>query len=154
MGKFRSTKVIDGFSTTFRQWRAEDTHCKFLHGYAISFKLVFEGELDERNWVADFGAFKRSRISIDGKNPKDWFTYMFDHTTVLAVDDPSLEKFVELSEEGILQLRVLESVGCEKFAEYVFDKVSEWVYRETVGRVGLVSVECREHEKNTALYIG
>ena len=52
---YRSTKVFDGFSTVFRQWKAEGTHCRFLHGYGISFKVTFEGELDNRNWVWDFG---------------------------------------------------------------------------------------------------
>jgi len=51
MGKFISTKVFDGYSTVFRQWKAETTHCKYLHGYGVSFKLYFQGELDERNWV-------------------------------------------------------------------------------------------------------
>jgi 6-pyruvoyltetrahydropterin/6-carboxytetrahydropterin synthase len=41
MAKFKSTKIFDGFSTVFRQWKAEDTHCKFLHGYGISFKITF-----------------------------------------------------------------------------------------------------------------
>ena len=50
MGKYQSTKVFDGFSCVFRQWRAEGTHCKYLHGYGVSFKVWFEGELDERNW--------------------------------------------------------------------------------------------------------
>jgi 6-pyruvoyltetrahydropterin/6-carboxytetrahydropterin synthase len=57
MGKFQSTKVFDGFSTVFRQWKAEGTHCKFLHGYGVSLKVWFEGELDERNWVWDFGGY-------------------------------------------------------------------------------------------------
>ena len=26
MGKFQSSKVFDGFSTVFRQWKAETTH--------------------------------------------------------------------------------------------------------------------------------
>ena len=51
MGKFQSSKVFDGFSTVFRQWKANTTHCRFVHGYGISFKVYFEGELDERNWV-------------------------------------------------------------------------------------------------------
>jgi 6-pyruvoyltetrahydropterin/6-carboxytetrahydropterin synthase len=45
MGKYQSSKVFDGFSTVFRQWKAEDTHCRFLHGYGISFKVYFEGEI-------------------------------------------------------------------------------------------------------------
>jgi len=62
MGKFQSSKVFDGFSTVFRQWKAKTTHCRFVHGYGISFKVYFEGELDERNWVWDFGGMKRAKL--------------------------------------------------------------------------------------------
>ena len=55
MAKFQSTKLFDGYSTCFRQWQAEGTHCKFLHGYAVSFRVWFEGDLDHRNWVFDVG---------------------------------------------------------------------------------------------------
>ena len=44
MGKFQSSKVFDGFSTVFRQWKAKTTHCRFVHGYGISFKVYFEGQ--------------------------------------------------------------------------------------------------------------
>ena len=80
MGKFTSTKVFDGFSTVFRQWKAETTHCKYLHGYGISFKLWFQGDLDDRNWVWDFGGMKRAKGKIDGMSPKDWFDYMSEET--------------------------------------------------------------------------
>jgi hypothetical protein len=30
MATFKSTKLFDGYSTCFRQWRAEDTHCKYF----------------------------------------------------------------------------------------------------------------------------
>ena len=43
-----------GHSCAFRQWRA-DSHCNLIHGYALQFELKFGGELDERNWVIDFG---------------------------------------------------------------------------------------------------
>ena len=49
--KFQSTKIFDGFSTVFRQWKANETHCQFLHGYAISFKITFEGNLDEKKYI-------------------------------------------------------------------------------------------------------
>jgi 6-pyruvoyltetrahydropterin/6-carboxytetrahydropterin synthase len=78
MKTFKSSKLYDGFSTVFRQWRAEGTHCRFLHGYAISFKVDFEGELDEKNWVMDFGMAKRAKSTIDGMNPKQWFDYLLD----------------------------------------------------------------------------
>jgi 6-pyruvoyltetrahydropterin/6-carboxytetrahydropterin synthase len=92
MGRYISTKLFDGFSTVFRQWKAEDTHCKFLHGYGISFKITFEGELDERNWVWDFGGMKRAKCTIDGMNPKAWMDHMFDHTAIIAEDD---QQFME-----------------------------------------------------------
>ena len=76
MAKFTSTKLFDGYSTCFRQWKADGTHCKFLHGYAVSFRVWFEGELDERNWVWDFGGMKRAKTQIEGMSPKDYFTYL------------------------------------------------------------------------------
>lgn len=149
---FQSKKLYDGFSCVFRQWKADDTHCKFLHGYAISFEITFEGELDERNWVFDFGGMKRAKTLIDGLVPKEWFDYMFDHTTLIAFDDPSLYSFIVLNEEKIIQLRVLPDVGAEKFAEYVYHKINNFVKEETQGRVRVVSVEAKENQKNSAIY--
>lgn len=154
MAKFQSTKVYDGFSCVFRQWRAEDTHCKFLHGYSVSFKIIFEGDLDARNWVWDFGGMKRAKTTIDGMNPKHWFDYMFDHTTLIAYDDPYLHLFEQMDAQGTVQLRLLPAVGAEKFAEFVYNKVNSFVQIETEGRVRVVSVEAREHEKNSAIYYG
>jgi 6-pyruvoyltetrahydropterin/6-carboxytetrahydropterin synthase len=93
MGSFRSTKVFDGYSTVFRQWKAEGTHCQISPWLWSKFKVWFEGELDERNWVWDFGGMKRAKGTIDGMNPKAWMDYMLDHTTIVAEDDPELEGF-------------------------------------------------------------
>jgi 6-pyruvoyltetrahydropterin/6-carboxytetrahydropterin synthase len=154
MGSFRSTKVFDGYSTCFRQWKAEGTHCKFLHGYGVSFKIWFEGELDERNWVWDFGGMKRAKGTIDGMNPKAWMDYMFDHTTIVSFNDPELEYFKQGAEKGIYQLRIINAVGAEKFAEYIYHRINDFIVAETDGRVKVVQVEFREHEKNTAFYKG
>ena len=150
--KFQSTKLFDGFSTVFRQWKAEGTHCRFLHGYGVSFRVWFEGDLDERNWVWDFGGMKRARNTIDGMNPKAWMDYMFDHTTIVAEDDPGLGGFKTMDELGIIQLRVIPAVGAEQFAKYVFEKLDEFVRQETEGRVKVAKVEFMEHAKNTAIY--
>jgi 6-pyruvoyltetrahydropterin/6-carboxytetrahydropterin synthase len=152
MSKFQSTKLFDGFSTVFRQWKAEGTHCRFLHGYGISFRVWFEGELDERNWVWDFGGMKRANGKIDGKNPKEWMDYMFDHTTIVATDDPGIGGFRTMNELGIIQLRELEAVGAEQFAKYIFEKLNTFVQEETSGRVKVVRVEFMENNKNTAIY--
>ena len=152
MGKFQSTKVFDGYSTVFRQWRAEGTHCSFLHGYGISFKIVFEGELDERNWVWDFGGMKRAKNTIDGMPPKVWMDYMFDHTYIIAEDDPFLPLAIEMDKNEIAQVRVIPATGAEQFAKFIYDKVSEFIKIETDNRVRVVSVEFKEHAKNSAIY--
>jgi len=150
--KFQSTKVFDGYSTVFRQWRADGTHCKFLHGYGISFKIIFEGNLDERNWVWDFGGMKRAKTWIDGMQPKAWMDHMFDHTTIIAEDDPYLENFKEMWKDGIIQLRIIPATGAEQFAKFIYDKVSKFIKTETNNRVRVVSVEFKEHNKNSAIY--
>lgn len=147
-----SSKVFDGFSTVFRQWRAEGTHCKFLHGYGVSFEVWFQGDLDERNWVFDFGGMKRAEEKIDGMNPKDWFTWLLDHTTIIADDDPELSTFIELDKRGVIQLRTMPNVGAERFAEYLFKKINDFVFKETKGRVRVIKVEVAEHSKNKASY--
>ena len=152
MAKFQSTKLFDGFSCVFRQWKAEDTHCKYLHGYALSFRVWFEGELDERNWVMDFGFGKRSKGKIDGLNPKAWMDYMFDHTTIIAEDDPYLEHFKKMHIDEIIQLRIIPAVGAEQFAKYIFNKVNEFVLAETKNRVKVAKVEVYENERNSATY--
>ena len=151
---FRSTKKFDGFSTVFRQWKADGTHCRFLHGYDVEFRITFEGELDERNWVWDFGGMKRAKNTIDGMSPKAWMDYMFDHTLVVAEDDPYLEGFKAMGDHGLAQTRVIPAVGAEQFAKYIFEKVNEFVQLETEGRVKVVQVEFMENHKNSAIYVG
>jgi 6-pyruvoyltetrahydropterin/6-carboxytetrahydropterin synthase len=149
---FQATKLFDGFSCVFRQWKAEGTHCRFLHGYGVSFRVWFEGEPDERNWVWDFGGMKRANSTIDGMNPKAWMDYMFDHTTIIAEDDPGIGGFKTMDQLGIIQLRIIPAVGAEQFAKYIFEKLNTFVQEETSGRVKVARVEFMEHSKNTAIY--
>ncbi len=150
--RFISTKVFDGFSTVFRQWKATTTHCQYLHGYGVSFKLWFEGELDERNWVWDFGGMKRAKGKVDGKTPKAWMDYMFDHTFIVAQDDPLLNSFLKMDDAGVAQVRVVEATGAEKFAEFIYNKLNPFIVKETENRVNIIRVEFKEHGKNSAIY--
>jgi 6-pyruvoyltetrahydropterin/6-carboxytetrahydropterin synthase len=152
MSKFQSSKVFEGFSTVFRQHTAEDTHCRFVHGYGISFKIYFEGLLDERNWVWDFGGMKRAKTLIDGMQPKAWMDYMFDHTMIIAEDDPAINAFKQMETAGVAQVRIIPATGAEKFAEYIFNKVNPFVEEETDGRVRVTKVKFMEHGKNAAYY--
>ena len=154
MGKFQSTKLFDGYSTCFRQWRAEGTHCRFLHGYAVSFRVWFEGDLDERNWVFDFGGMKRAKTEINHMQPKEFFSWLLDHTTIIAEDDPLLPYFKAMNEIELIQLRVLPATGCERFAEYLYDVINTFLAKETEGRVKATQVEVYEHERNSASFLG
>ena len=149
---FKSTKKFDGFSTVFRQWKADGTHCRFLHGYDVEFEITFEGELDERNWVWDFGGMKRAVNKIDGMSPKEWMDYMFDHTFVVAEDDPFVESFLKMDEAGVAQVRVIPATGAERFAQFVFHKINKFVQAETEGRVSVTRVKFMENHKNSAIY--
>ena len=95
---------------------------------------------------------KRAKTQIDGMSPKAWMDYMFDHTTIMAKDDPYLENMQKLHTNGIIQLRIIEATGAEKFAEYIYNKLNTFVEEETDGRVRVVQVEFMEHGKNTAIY--
>lgn len=145
-GIYRSTKLYDhneGLSCCFRQWRA-DSHCNLVHGYALAFRFVFATRtLDDRNWCMDFGGLKPVRA---------WLHEMFDHTMLLAADDPHLLEFRRLADLGLIDLRVLPAVGCEAVARYVCEHVGQMISAATQGRVWVESVEVREHSGNSALY--
>ena len=149
---FISTKVFDGFSCCFRQWKATTTHCQYLHGYGVSFKVWFEGDLDHRNWVWDFGGMKRAKTLIDDMQPKAWMDHMFDHTIIVAEDDPYINTLQQLDNAGIAQVRTVPATGAEKFAEFIYHKLNKFVKEETGGRVKVGQVEFMEHNKNSAIY--
>jgi 6-pyruvoyltetrahydropterin/6-carboxytetrahydropterin synthase len=77
---------------------------------------------------------------------------MFDHTTIVATDDPGIGGFRTMDQLGIIQLRELEAVGAEQFAKYIFEKLNIFVQEETNNRVSVVRVEFMENSKNTAIY--
>jgi 6-pyruvoyltetrahydropterin/6-carboxytetrahydropterin synthase len=115
-----------------------------VHGYALAFRFVFAArELDGNNWCFDFGGLKPVRA---------WLHEMFDHTMLVAADDPDLHDFQNLEGKGLVALRVLPRVGCEAIAEYVFGYVARFVAERTAGRVWLETVEVSEHGGNSAVY--
>ena len=79
---------------------------------------------------------------------------MFDHTTIVAIDDPYLDEFKKLHDSDLLQLRIMNDVGCEKFAEWVYNVVNRMIKEETKGRVNVYKVQCWEHSENMAEYYG
>jgi len=142
---FQSTKVIELGSCAFRQWRASQSHCRFLHGYQLKAKLWFSGSsLDDKNWVVDFGGLKELKATLQS---------IYDHTTTVAADDPELETFKSLHDKGIIQLYVLkDGAGIERAAENVFTIADNYVRELTNGRCWVDKVEVFEHQDNSATY--
>ena len=130
-----------GHSCAFRQWRA-DSHCNLIHGYALQFELQFGSTgLDEKNWVVDFGGLKEL---------KEWLKHMFDHTYLVAKDDPEMDTVLLLADRNLIDMRLVDAVGCERFAELTFDKASSIIAEKYGDRCWVESVTVREHESNSA----
>jgi 6-pyruvoyltetrahydropterin/6-carboxytetrahydropterin synthase len=154
MGKFYSTKTYGtdrGLSCCFRQWKSTHSHCSLLHGYSIGVKIIFEcASLDERNWVMDFGGLKEF---------KKWLEHMFDHTMLVAKDDPNLEVFKALPKE-VADIRIVPGVGCERFAEMAYNEMAKILNDQKAAgtllnpTVRVKSVEVFEHGANSAIYEG
>lgn len=152
MGKYQSTKLFDNFSVALRQHKAQHSHCQLLHGYALKFKVWFESkdgieeeQLDEMNWIVDFGLFSRNGL-------KDWLNDMFDHTTLIEKDDPQLESFRWMEELGLLKLKVMDRMGAESVAKLVFNKFNDTFSKTEGGRIKVIKVECFENDKNSSIY--
>jgi 6-pyruvoyltetrahydropterin/6-carboxytetrahydropterin synthase len=142
--KFKSTKRFSGFPCTHRQWRAE-SHCRFVHGYSREFYFEFEAkELTKEGWVVDFGGLKEI---------KKWLEHVFDHTFLVAQDDPQLSVFQKLNDEGTIQLRLLPNPGMEGSALYVYEEASKILKKLYGDRAWISLVQVSENEKNSAIYI-
>lgn len=157
--RIKSTKTFGhelGFSCAFRQHRAH-SHCRFIHGYALGFKFVFEaeeGELSNEGWVVDFGGLKSLKGLLEGT---------FDHKLLVAEDDPwlpTLKGLGQLSEPighapgygPCADIVIVPATGCEAFASMVYEVTEQWLKDAGFSpRVALVSVEVSEHGANSAI---
>ena len=160
MAKYQSTKIFDNYSVALRQWKASHSHCELLHGYALKFKVWFESneemeskQLDEMNWIMDYGGFKNTDAEpTPGNGLKKWMNHMWDHTCLIEKDDPQLESFKMMEELGILSLRIMDKMGAEACAKLVFDKFNDVLSKTDAARCKVVKVECNENNKNSAIY--
>ena len=134
-------------SVVFRQAKANN-HCQRLHGYALSFHFEFEAStLDAAHWVMNFGGFRELKTFLEDK---------FDHTLLVAKDDPAIETLMALGEQGLAKVIVMEKTGCEALADYLYDYVNG-VFLQASGeqeRVWCTKVEVREKESNMAMRVG
>ena len=155
-----------GFAVAYRQWRAdrksgkgpnevytkdEIPGCSAIHGYAMSFYFEFQSStVDARNWVVDFGSLRPL---------KQFLTENFDHTMLVAEDDPHHAEYVRLRELGLCKLVEVENTGCEALAKYLYDYVNEIFLPEhypnhSGQEIHCRKVEVRETPSNSAWFEG
>lgn len=150
--KYRSTKTYtEAFPLAYRQHRA-DSHCNQIHGYALTFHFEFEAtSLDARNWVVDFGGLKPFKAQLE-----EWF----DHTLLVAVDDPKRAELLRLGELGLAKITEVEKTGCEGLSSFLLEYLNGdegnngWLAEAGFadgGRVRCVKVEVRETRANMAM---
>lgn len=140
-----STKIIELGSCAFRQWRADHSHCHYIHGYQLKAKFWFGcNQLDNKNWAVDFGGLKDLKAKLH---------HVFDHTLCIAADDPCLDIFRELEKKDAVQLRVFEKgVGIERAAELCYNIASGVIKEKYNDRCWVEKVEVFEHEDNSVVY--
>ncbi len=102
--------------------------------------------MDKRGWVVDYGGLKELKEILKAQ---------FDHRTLIAEDDPDLEKYRKLESEGILKLTVVPGVGCERLADLIYRFVNGVYIPDYLGqgeaeRVWCFRVEVRETQSNMA----
>jgi 6-pyruvoyltetrahydropterin/6-carboxytetrahydropterin synthase len=133
-----------GLSCCFRQWKAP-SHCRLFHGYSIDVSLVFGAvELDERNWVVDFGSLK---------SLKGWLEDQFDHKMLVAEDDPELEFIKTFEQRGLAEIRIMPQVGIEACSYWIYQYTEGWLRDNGYyPRCSLQQVEVKEHDANFARY--
>jgi 6-pyruvoyltetrahydropterin/6-carboxytetrahydropterin synthase len=103
-------------------------------------------ELDARNWAADYGGLKELKRFLEDQ---------FDHTLIVATDDPELETFRELGRKGLAKIVELPRLGCEGLAEILYKYVNGVYIPEMwgpgeAGRLWCFRVEVRETVSNMA----
>ena len=149
--KYTSTKeYVDAFPCAYRQWRA-DSHCNSIHGYSFSIKLFFgTNDLDIRNWVADYGGLKELKKILEEQ---------FDHTLLVAEDDPYIDVFKMVERQNLAKLTILPRLGCESLADYIYKFINTVYIPDYLGkgesdRLWCYRVEVRETQSNMAFREG
>lgn len=142
--KYVSTKEYKEIGpVAYRQWRAS-SHCNLIHGYALSFKFEFEtDQLDARNWAMDYGGLKPLKALLE-----DWF----DHTLLVAEDDPNRKNFEDLAAAGLAKITWVEKTGCEGIADFLYEYINT-IFLKDYGeqdRLWCSRVEVRETNANMA----
>lgn len=141
-------EYVDAFPCAYRQWRS-GTCCELNHGYSFSMKFYFGSDkLDVRNWTygVEYGGLKELKKILEDQ---------FDHTTLVAQDDPHMDLFLEMQKRGIAKLTILPRVGCEALADMLYKYVNgvylpDYMGKDAADNTWCFRVEVRETQSNMA----
>jgi 6-pyruvoyltetrahydropterin/6-carboxytetrahydropterin synthase len=103
-------------------------------------------DLDVRNWAADYGGLKEFKTVLESQ---------FDHTLLVAQDDPELDLYKEMERRKIAKLTILPKLGCEGLADQLYKYVNGVYIPDMWGigeakRLWCFRVEVRETLSNMA----
>jgi len=134
--RFHMRKLFDGLPCCHRTWANQGKRF-FLHGYERAFDIEFAcAETDPATGlVVDDGTLKEVRTAL---------RHQFDHTTLVAVDDPQRDLFELLADRGVIDLRIMDDTAMAGSAAWVFETVERIVGPATAGRVWVSRTKARE----------
>ena len=95
----------------------------------------------------DFGGLRPLKDMLE-----DWF----DHTLLVAQDDPHREALLNLGKLGIAKITEVEKTGCEGIADFLYEYINT-IFLPSYGeqdRIWCSRVEVRETDANMAMRIG
>lgn len=93
-------------------------HCRLVHGHTWSFEAEFIADTPDGNgFVLDFGhpALKAFRA---------WLGHMFDHTLIIAANDPHRDRFEALERDGLAHVRIVPATCAEAVATFCADHLA------------------------------
>jgi 6-pyruvoyltetrahydropterin/6-carboxytetrahydropterin synthase len=107
-------------------------------------------DLDKRNWVCDYGGLKELKQVLADQ---------FDHTLLVAQDDPYITLYEAMQSAGIAKLTILPRLGCEGLADMLYKYINGVFIPDMLGqgeaaRVWCYRVEVRETQANMAFREG
>jgi 6-pyruvoyltetrahydropterin/6-carboxytetrahydropterin synthase len=97
----------------------------------------------------DFGGLKPLKALLE-----DWF----DHTLLVAQDDPQRDELLRLGTLGLAKITEVEKTGCEGLADFLYEYVNT-IFLPNYGveeakRIWCCKVEVRETDSNMAMRVG
>ena len=97
----------------------------------------------------DFGGLRPLKQHLE-----DWF----DHTLLVADDDPQRDELIALGKSGLAKITEVEKTGCEGLATWLYEYINTIFlpdYGKTEAeRIWCCKVEVRETDSNMAMKVG